>query len=896
MAVTSGTKLGPYEIISPLGAGGMGEVYRARDTRLERTVAIKVLPSHLSSSPELRARFEREARAISSLNHPYICHLYDIGSQDGIAYLVMEYLQGDTLADRLRKGALPLRQAMEFGSQIAEALATAHRAGILHRDLKPGNVMLTPTGAKLMDFGLAKPAPSIGDKKAVSGLTPSMPTLTLAALSSPVKALTEHGTVVGTFQYMAPELLRGAQADARSDIFSLGCVLYEMVTGRRAFEGKSELSVLTAILESDPEPVSRIQPTSPPALDHVIRTCLEKNPDERCQTAHDAKLQLKWIAGNAVQSTPVPARGTLRLAWLAAGMVVLAALAFGAAYAIFRPHPAPVVRSSILPPPGTSFLSMVVGTFPPVLSPDGTRLAFTARDEQGKVLLYVRQLSSLAAQPLSGTDGARFLFWSPDGREIGYFADAKLKKIDATGGPTQTLCDGNGFGGTWSKGGVIVFEPSAHEGLLQVSAAGGAPEPASKLNAAQSENSHRWPYFLPDGKHFLFWSRSSQGVEANALYVGTLGSLDVKLLMKGQSMAEYASGYLLFLRDQTLMARRLDLRHLEVTGDATVVAERVAVNDATNRAMFSASDSGTLLYQTGEIGGKWSLQWFGRDGKQSGSFAPPDNYLWPVFSPDGKRLAVVIFSGAQGTGDIWIFDLAAGVRTRLTFGPGLQMMPTWSPDGKTIIYASNRKGPYHIYAKAADGSGPERAILETSNTNESPEDFSPDGRFLVYGRHSLSPQQTSEGLWILPLSGDGKPSPVVQATSNVHAAVSPDGRWLAYDSTESGRKEVYVTAFPGGGPKWQVSTNSGFSARWRRDGKELFFLEQGGSLMAVDANTSGGSFRFGTPHFLFHVFPNQNGPFDPTADGKKFLVNGADQKAGSEPATLVLNWPGEIRN
>jgi Tol biopolymer transport system component len=895
MAVTSGTKLGPYEIISLLGAGGMGEVYRARDTRLDRTVAIKVLPSHLSSSSELKARFEQEARAISSLNHPHICHLYDVGSQDGIAYLVMEYLQGDTLADRLRRGALPLRQAMEFGSQIAEALATAHRAGILHRDLKPGNVMLTATGAKLMDFGLAKSAPAIG-KEAVSGLTPSLSTLTLTSLSSPVKALTEHGTVVGTFQYMAPELLQGAEADARSDIFSLGCVLYEMVTGRRAFDGKSELSVLTAILESDPDPVSRTQPTSPPALDHVIQTCLEKNPDERCQTAHDAKLQLRWIAGIATKGIPAPVRGPLRLIWLAAAMAVLVALAFGAAYAIFKPHPASVVRSSILPPPGTSFLSMVIGTFPPALSPDGTRLAFTARDEQGKVLLYVRTLSSLTAQPLSGTDGARFPFWSPDGREIGFFADAKLKKIDAGGGPPQTLCDGNGFGGAWSKGGVIVFEPSSHDGLLRVSAAGGAPEPASKLNAAQSENTHRWPYFLPDGKHFLFWSRSSQGVEANALYVGTLGSLDVKLLMKGQSMAEYASGYLLFLRDQTLMARRLDLRNLEVTGDATVVAERVAVNDATNRAMFSASDSGTLLYQTGDMSGKWSLQWFGRDGKQSGSLAQPDNYLWPLLSADGKRLAVVIFSGAQGTGDIWILDLAAGIRTRLTFGPGLQSIPTWSPDGKTIFYASNRKGPYHIYAKPADGSGPERAILETSNMSESPEDISPDGRFLVYGQRSLSPQQTSEELWILPLSGDGKPSPVVRTTFNAQAAVSPDGKWLAYDSSESGRKEVYVTAFPGGGPKWQVSTNSGFGARWRRDSKELFFLEQGGNLMAVDASTSGGSFRFGSPHFLFHINANQNGPFDPSADGKKFLVNGTDQKAGSEPATLVLNWPAEIRN
>src|ERR1700722_7191231 len=413
MAVTSGTKLGPYEIISPLGAGGMGEVYRARDTRLERTVAIKVLPSHLSSSPELRARFELEARAISSLNHPYICHLYDIGSQDGIAYLVMEYLQGDTLADRLRKGALPLRQAMEFGSQIAEALATAHRAGILHRDLKPGNVMLTPTGAKLMDFGLAKPAPSIGDKKAVSGLTPSMPTQTLAALSSPVKALTEHGTIVGTFQYMAPEALQEAEADARSDIFSLGCVLYEMVTGRRAFEGKSQLSVLTGILEHDPGPVSQIVSTSPATLDYLVKTCLEKNPEERFQTGPEGELRLKWIAAGRTEKAPAIVAGRRPWVWWAvAAVAVLIAVISTGAYVRLASRPSAVMKSSILPPAGASFVAVVPSSGPAGISPDGTRLAFTARDEKGKVLLYVRSLSSMTAQPLAGTEDATYPFWS----------------------------------------------------------------------------------------------------------------------------------------------------------------------------------------------------------------------------------------------------------------------------------------------------------------------------------------------------------------------------------------------------------------------------------------------------------------------------------------------------
>ena len=567
MVLSSGIRLGPYEIVSSLGAGAMGEVYRARDTRLDRTIAIKILPAHLSSSSELKARFDREARAISSLNHPYICHLYDVGSQDGNAYLVMEYLDGETLAQRLRKGPIPLRQALQIGIQIADALAAAHRAGILHRDLKPSNVMFTPSGAKLMDFGLAKAVPAFGSAKAAAGeQTPSTRILSVAALSSPVNTLTQQGTVMGTFQYMAPEVLQGGDADERSDIFSLGCLLYEMVTGQPAFVGKSGLSVLTAILERDPEPVSRIQPTSPPTLDHLIKTCLAKNLEERFQTAHDVKLELKWIAGNHAQGVPAPARRHLRLGWMAVGVAASVAIAFAAAYTMFRPRPAPVVCASILPPAGTTFLSASVQAFPPALSPDGTRLAFVARDEKGKTLLYIRQLNSLEARPLAGTDGARLPFWSPDGREIGFFADDKLKKIDAGGGPPQTLCDASGFGGSWSRDGVIVFEPGAYSGLLQVPAAGGTPQPASKLDASRGEHSHRWPYFLPDGKHFLFWARSWQGVEENGLYVGTTGSLQAKPLMKSDSMAEYASGYLLYMRGQTLMARPFDLRSLDFAG------------------------------------------------------------------------------------------------------------------------------------------------------------------------------------------------------------------------------------------------------------------------------------------------------------------------------------------
>ena len=513
--------------------------------------------------------------------------------------------------------------------------------------------------------------------------------------------------------------------------------------------------------------------------------------------------------------------------------------------------------------------------------------------------MYVRQLNSLQAQPLPGTDDGRFPFWSPDGREIGFFADDKLKKIDAGGGPPQTLCNGSGFGGAWSRDGVIVFSPGAYSELLQVPAAGGTPQPATRLDASRGEHSHRWPYFLPDGKHFLFWARTWQGVEENGLYVGTIGSLEAKPLMKSASMAMYASGYLLYMRDQTLMARPFDLRRLEFAGEGVPVAEHIAVSSATNRPMFSTSDNGALVLEAGEDVGKWSLLWFSRDGKQIGSVAQPDHYLFPRLSPDGKRLAAIIFSGVQGTAtDVWIFDLAQGTRTRLTFGLGLRrFMPVWSPDGKTIYYASIQSGPLQIYAKASDGSGSERLVLETSGFSVSPADVSSDGRYLVYVSRPLIGGQSAFGIWALPLIGQGKPFPIVQSAVGfgIAPAVSPDGNWMVYHSNESGRTEIYVTAFPGGGAKWQVSTNGGQVGRWRRDGKELFFLEESGTLMAVDVNTSGNAPQFGTPRPLFHIEPNLNGPYDVTQDGKRFLVNGWTQKQGGEPATLVLNWPAELK-
>ena len=894
MALTPGTRLGPYEIQAALGAGGMGEVYRARDTRLERIVAIKILPAHLSSNSELKARFEREARAVSSLNHPHICHLYDVGEQDGTAYLVMEYLEGESLADRLHKGPVPLKQALEFGVQIAEALAAAHRAGILHRDLKPGNVMLTAGGAKLLDFGLAKSSPALTGTaaSAISAMTTSTPTMTIADLSSPSKGLTQRGSIMGTFQYMAPEVLQGAEADARSDVFGLGCVLYEMVTRRKAFEGKSQLSVMTAILERDPEPVSAVQAMSPPAFDHLVKTCLEKNPEERFQTALDVKVQLKWIAACGAQMQPAAAAKSSRLPWLAAGAAALLALGAIAALVGRPSSTSPTVVRSVIPPPaGTSFVTLAPSAGTPVISPDGTRLVFAARDDKGKNQLYIRALISLTATPLAGTDDASYPFWSPDSREIGFFAEGKLKKMDANGGPPQALCEGAiGRGGTWSKDGVIVFSPGPSQSLLRVSAQGGTPSPATKLNVSLGENSHRWPYFLPDGKHFLFWARNSHGIQEHTTYVGTVGSLDARPLMKSELMAMYVPGYLLFMRGQTLMAQPFNAARLEISGAPVPIAEHVLVNSTSNRPVFTASENGTLVYQTGSEQGGWRLLWYSRDGKLIGPLGDVDRYFDPAISPDGTRVAAELLTG-QGTGDLWVFDLRRSTKTRLTFGPASQRYPVWTPDGKTIYFGSNGKGGAHVYVKAADGSGPEQAVIE-DDPFDFPYSVSPDQKYLLYMR-AAGDRTTGTAMWVLPLSGERKPFPLVSSAFQTGAgAIAPGGKWMSYESNETGRFEIYVTAFPGGGAKWQVSTNGGAAAKWRGDGKELFFLDPADNLMAVDVNPASVPIQLGTPHALFRAPGVQNtlGPYVVTGDGKEFLINSGEVKEENQPLTLVQNW------
>jgi serine/threonine protein kinase/Tol biopolymer transport system component len=894
MPLSTGTQLGPYEVLSPAGAGGMGEVYRARDTRLGRDVAIKVLPPHLASSPDLRARLDREAKAISSLQHPHICTLFDIGHQDGVDYLVMEFLEGETLADRLKKGPLPTDELLRIAIQVADALEKAHRQGIVHRDLKPGNVMLTRSGAKLMDFGLAKPA--VLGASAPSG---SLPAFTAAMTqSSPASPITAAGTVVGTYQYMSPEQIEGREADARSDIFSFGAVLYEMATGRRAFEGKSQLSVASAILEKDPDRLSVLQPTTPPALEHLIERSLAKDPDDRWQSAHDIRAHLEWIA-LAGSKAGVPALGVqrrhrrLHILIALAAVMTLVALAFAAAYFRVASQPQPVLTTAVLPPPGSSFSFLANSIGPPVVSPDGSKIAFSARDARGRQVLWIRALDALSSRMLTGTDGATYPFWAPDSRFLGFFADNKLKKIDVNGGPPQALADvSNARGGSWNQQGMILFTVSPTAPLLKVSAAGGNAVPATTFDKSRAENSHRWPFFLPDGDHFLFFCRSGKGLENTGIYMASLATGEHHLLFPHDSNAIYVEpGFILYVRDRTLLARPFDAGKRQFTGEPVPVAEQVSVNNAVFRGILSAS-SQLLVYQGGESSSGWQLAWYDQDGKNTGTVGSPAAYLWPSISPDGKKVVAAIINPQTGNPDLWIFDLLRETRTRFTFEPGAESSPLWSPDGNTIFYTADYGGTIGLYKKPANGLRPSEKIFD-SEAAERSTSVCRNGQYLAY-MHTAADGKSGVDAYALPLTGDPKPFPVVATEfDDVGPMFSPDCRWVAYSSNDSGRMEVYITSFPEPAGKWQVSTSGGSNAHWRSDGKQLFFISQDeGRLYNVDVNASGDQLQLGTPRPLFQVnaMPGTMGPFDLHPDGKRLLMNASLAQDTGEPLIVIYNW------
>jgi serine/threonine protein kinase/Tol biopolymer transport system component len=878
MTLALGTKLGPYEIVAPLGAGGMGEVYRAKDTRLERTVAIKILPAQFSSDPVRKQRFEREAKTISSLNHPHICVLYDVGSQDGVDYLVMECVEGETLAKRLEKGSLPLDQVVKFGAQIADALGTAHRSGVVHRDLKPGNIMLTATGAKLLDFGLAKPAV----------LLATAVTLSAATQNSPV---TEQGTIVGTFQYMSPEQVEGKEVDARSDIFSLGAVLYEMLTGRRAFEGKSQLSVASAILEKEPALISTVKPMTPPTLERVVKICLAKDPEDRWQTGREVKRELHWVA-EASQQVPAKAWPVKNARGMLAAVAVLAVVAvtLGVVHIGERLPEAAVVRTFIPPPDKTTFNFNVNTSGNVAVSPDGRRLAFSATSTGGKHQIWVRSLDALAAQPLAGTEGAEKPFWSPDSRYLGFFADGKLKKIDISGGPPVTLCDAPfGRGGTWNRDGVIVFSPDDRS-LHRVSASGGVSTPVTKLDVARRETSHPWPWFLPDGRHFLYLA--AEGIFGGLGAGGSIriGSIDAKeeskVVVEASSNAVYAQGYLLYLRESTLMAQPFDCKRLVTSGDAVPVAEQVQHNPGILLGVFSVSENGLLAYQAGAEGSR--LVWFDRSGKQVSTLGDPGIINRLHLSPNRKSVAISSLDPATRNSDIWLYDVTRGLRTRFTFDPAAENEAIWSPDGRSIAFNSNRKGHSDIYQKASSGEGAEE-LLYADNLDKAPTSWSPDGKFLLY--YSSGDPKTGQDIWVLPLTGERKPFAFVRTNSNeIHAQFSPDGHWIAYQSDE-----IYVAPFPGpeGAPvsKRQISTGGGAQARWRRDGKEIFYIAQDNRLMAAEVSIKGATLEIGAVRPLFGPLSTGAGyQYDVSADGQRFLAVVALEQPAADSLTLVQNW------
>ncbi len=895
MSLTAGTKLGPYEIQSLVGAGGMGEVYRARDTRLDRVVAVKVMASHLSSSPELKQRMEREARAISSLNHPHICQLYDIGSQDGTDFLVMEFLEGETLAEKLRKGGLPLPEVFKIAIDASEALAVAHRSGIVHRDLKPGNIMLTAGGAKLMDFGLAKP---LGMHTAAPGSGTAPPSFTAAATlsgPSPLTPLTTAGSIVGTIQYMAPEQIEGKDADARSDVFAFGAVLYEMVAGKRPFSGKSQISVASSILESDPAPISALKPNTPAAFEHVVTTCLQKNPEERYQSAQDIKLDLQWIAADrsapaVATETPAPAKKKERIGW-AAGVV--AAIVLGAAAAILFYHPAQSVRSirAVIDPPEKTSLNLTGDSAgPPVLSPDGASIAFAATAADGKTALWVRPTSTLEARMLPGTAGAMFPFWSPDSHSIGFFAESKLKTIDLSAGTAQVLCDATlGRGAAWGPGDVILFSAGPISPLMRINASGGTPSVFTTIDAAQ-HTSHRWPFFLPDGKHVLYLAMHHDPTKSgnNTIYYASLDGKENRPLFRSQSNAIYADGFVLFARGDQLMAQAFNPSSGKLSGSPQSVLTGVMNDAATWHMDASASEDGLLIFASG-TSGDVQLVWMDRNTKQISTIADKLTDLQSgALSPQGDRVAMQINSGET---DIWVLDLARGVRTRLTFGPVGNTAPQWSPDGVWIAYESARDGRFGIYRKHSDGSGAEE-LLVSDELQIVPTDWSRDGKFLLYMR-PLSGVGPIHQSWSLPLEGDRKPALVLERGGI--AKLSPDGRWLAYVSGESGTVQVYVVAFGGGQGKWQVSANGGVMPRWSKDGKELYYFDPTYNLFAMPINAAGSALQFGTPLTLVSNWTVPSAPlYDLSPDGKKILLDRVPQQV-SQSLTVVTNFTAGLK-
>ncbi len=898
MTLASGTQLGPYEILSPLGAGGMGEVWRARDTRLNREVAIKLLPASFAQDADRLRRFEQEARATSALNHPNILTVYDIGTASselgGAPYIVAELLEGGELRELMKQGAIAPRRAVDYARQIAEGLAAAHAKGIVHRDLKPENLFVTRDGrVKILDFGLAKLR-----LRLPGGIDEEAPTQ---------KLMTDPGVVMGTVGYMSPEQARGQETDHRSDIFSFGVILYEMLSGQQAFRGDSAIEVLNAILKEEPPEFSEINQQISPQLEMIVRRCLEKQEQNRFQSAHDLGFALRALSSGGLAPTSsrlqtaaaLPAvtermgaarwLGRERLIWLAA-TVLLALTALGATWAYFSRQPAEHValRFTIAPPEKTTDYGRAA------ISPDGRSLIFNPTVE-GKRQIWLRPLGGFTWRPLSGTEDGSGFFWSPDSRSIGFFAEGKLKKIDAAGGTPQTLCNlpSGARGGAWGREGVILILTAGV--IYRVPGTGGEPSPVigGEPNPVAPDGAR--PYFLPDGRHFLYYAYATSSQETG-IYLASLEERNGRRLLAADYDGIYAAsalgaagdGWLLFSRQGALLAQRFDARRLTLTGEPIPVADQVETGS------FSVSETGILVYQSRRSEEISQLGWVDRAGKLLESVGAEGSGLFsPKLAPDGKRVAIARIQAKKRLYDIYVLDLTRGSESRLTFDPGDDSYPIWSHDGSRIVWASNRAGTYQLYQKLASGVGQDELLLQ-SDAPLTPSSWSADGKFLLYHRYDTKNQQDQD-LWILPLEGDRKPFPFLQTPfREVGAQFSPDGRWIAYRSNESGKLEVYVRTFPAASGKWQVSTNGGQQPQWRGDGKELFYLSSDRRLMAVEVKRSA-TFEAGLPKALFDlaaakVYDNNYGA---SADGQRFLLLRTLQEPALAPFSVVVNWTAE---
>jgi eukaryotic-like serine/threonine-protein kinase len=892
MTITPSTRIGPYEILAQIGVGGMGEVYRARDTKLGRDVAIKVLPAAFSADGERLRRFEQEAQAAGALNHPNILVIFHIGTHDDAPYIASELLEGETLRERMAGAALSQRKAIDYALQVAHGLAAAHAKGIVHRDLKPENLFVTNDGrVKILDFGLAK-LTGTGDGTQSQTEVPTR------------KIKTDPGMVMGTMGYMSPEQLKGQPADHRSDIFSFGAILYEMLAGKRAFRGESMAETMSAILREDPPDLSETNKTISPALERVVRHCLEKNPEERFHSARDLAFAIGSLSGAATSSGQTMTTAALptlrprtreRIGWIAL-TVSLLITAIVLAFLHFPRAP----TESVAAVRYTIVLPMKAMTFGSAISPDGRSLLFNAAID-GKTQLWLRPLGSFTARPLSGTEGTfGSPFWSPDSRWIGFLADDKLQKIDPADGTQQTLCNvpgrGGAFGGTWSREGTILF---ARNGIIyRVSAGGGETAPVLGFNQSRQEALCGYPFFLPDGRHFLYFTTTPQD-GASEICLASLDEKETKRLLAADSQVIYvpsfseSGGYLLFAREGALLAQSFDATHLTLVGDPFRVADQVRV---IFRGEFSASDTGTLVYDPSSASQNSQLTWFDRTGKRLEAIGEAGTFSSPRLSPDGKRVVVTRRNPKTRTDDIYVIDLARGSSSPLTFDAADDQYPVWSPDGSHIVWRSHREGSFQLYQRLASGVGPEELLLK-SDDPISFHSWSADGRFILY---SWLDPKTRGDVGVLPVTGDRKPFVFLQTPFDEREAhFSPDGRSVAYISNESSQNEVYLQSFPASSQRWPVSTRGGDYPRWRRDGKELFYLSADGKVMAVQVKT-GGAFQPGIPEALFDLSAVKMAlgsylGYDVTADGQRFLFVSQIADPAASSLAVVVNWTADLK-